>query len=210
MTWKPGESGNPYGRPKKGQTLTELMKQDLEQVVEIKHEDGTSEQIPQKILFVRSVILKALGGDSASAKLIMEYVDGKPITKILEGKLDIVESEEWEELITGLWGIAEEIPELKQKVYELLTRLDTTGRSSSLCETGTGEDAGAVEGAGQPAGDSPAVECETDSVSVSPTVGKVECNSIQGPAQSEVLQETVDTDSVADGETEQGIVSKDI
>lgn len=192
-TFGSGNHANDAGRRPKDQTTTYFLRQKLP---------------PEEL--ANLIVAKVKGGNEALLKTIIEYYDGKPINKILEGKLDIVESEEWEELISGLWGIAEGIPELKQKVYELLRRLDTTGRSCGLCDDDTGEDAGQVEGAGQGTVEGAEITSETDSMSVSPPMGKVERDSVQGTTQSEVSQEAVDTDSVPDGEAEPGAIPKDI
>lgn len=182
----PGETGNPQGRPPKAQTVTECLRQ----------------RIPADVL-ADMIAEKVKAGNDTFIKTVLEYYDGKPINKILEGKLDIVESEEWEELIGGLWEIAKDIPELKPRFYELCRKLDTTGRSSSLCETDIGEDAGRrVEGTGQSTGGDTTVEGETDSVSIPQAMGEVMDDSVQSPTSSEILEESEDTNSVPDPGTE--------
>lgn len=68
--WKPGESGNPKGRPHKGRSLTEQMR-------ELLHENPEK----RKALIER-VLNQALGGDIASQKLVWNYLDGMPMQKV--------------------------------------------------------------------------------------------------------------------------------
>ena len=71
--FKPGQSGNPNGRPKgSGLNLTSLLKTKLEEIPEGKKE-------PYKELFIKTLLHKALvEKDLQSLKLIMNYVDGLP------------------------------------------------------------------------------------------------------------------------------------
>lgn len=64
--WKPGESGNPNGRPPKGYSITETMKAMLGEKPEIKDALG------------RKVLEMALKGDIAALKLVWQYMDGMP------------------------------------------------------------------------------------------------------------------------------------
>jgi len=64
-TWKPGQSGNPAGRPKKGETLTDILNERLD-----------------KEAFVNKVIELAQSGDRKAIELIWERVEGKVPDKI--------------------------------------------------------------------------------------------------------------------------------
>lgn len=64
--FKPGESGNPNGRPKKGYSITEWFKEMLDSAPEVKDAIG------------KSIMKKALEGDTAAQKLIWNYMDGAP------------------------------------------------------------------------------------------------------------------------------------
>ncbi len=74
MTFKKGQSGNPHGRPRKGHTLTELM----EEIGSRVGEDGVAlrRQVVEKIFEM------ARKGDLAACRLILEYLDGKPVERI--------------------------------------------------------------------------------------------------------------------------------
>lgn len=66
---------NPNGRPPKGQTLTDLMKEYLQG-----QERGTA--VTRKEQFIQKVALMAYQGDIQAIKLIWNYIDGMPKQKI--------------------------------------------------------------------------------------------------------------------------------
>lgn len=65
--WQPGESGNPKGRPKKGYSISEMMKELLESDPE------------KKRALVEAILAKAMTGDVAAMKAIWNYMDGMPL-----------------------------------------------------------------------------------------------------------------------------------
>lgn len=71
-TWKPGESGNPNGRPKKGESLTELMREFLERVPE-------GQKVSYKEAFIQKCFKIAYEKeDPTFAKMIWNYLEGMP------------------------------------------------------------------------------------------------------------------------------------
>ena len=66
---KPGQVLNPKGRPKKGYSITDWFKQMLDSKPEVKDALG------------KSIIKKALEGDSAAQRLVWNYMDGMPKQK---------------------------------------------------------------------------------------------------------------------------------
>jgi len=68
-SWKPGQSGNPKGGPKKGYSVTEWFKGMLASNPEIMDALGNS------------IMEKALEGDAAAQKLVWSYMDGMPTQK---------------------------------------------------------------------------------------------------------------------------------
>lgn len=65
-SYKPGESGNPNGRPPKGYSITEMMKEMLSSKPEVKETLG------------KVIITKALEGDITAIKTVWQYMDGMP------------------------------------------------------------------------------------------------------------------------------------
>lgn len=64
--WKPGQSGNPNGRPPKGHSITDTIKDMMNETPEIKKALGTK------------VIEYALKGDMTAMKMLWQYMDGMP------------------------------------------------------------------------------------------------------------------------------------
>ena len=73
-SYKPGVSGNPNGRPKKGESLTETMRMFLD-------EAPPGQELTYKEMFVKKSYQKAYEGDPTFAKLVWNYIDGMPIQK---------------------------------------------------------------------------------------------------------------------------------
>lgn len=67
-SFKPGQSGNPNGRPKKGYSITEWFQEMFNSKPEVKDAIG------------KSIIKKALEGDITAQKLVWNYMDGLPMS----------------------------------------------------------------------------------------------------------------------------------
>jgi len=67
--WKPGQSGNPKGRPPKRECITSLLKEAMNSP---KQKRTWAEVINERLLAM------AVEGDLSAMKLIFEYVAGKP------------------------------------------------------------------------------------------------------------------------------------
>jgi hypothetical protein len=65
-SWAKGESGNAKGRPPKGYSISETVRQMFE----------TSPDLKKKL--VKTMVDKAIEGDMSACKLIWSYVDGLP------------------------------------------------------------------------------------------------------------------------------------
>lgn len=72
--WKPGQSGNPKGRPRKERSLTTILdKEGGEKDVTIGDKSYSKKEILAKKLWVL-----ALNGDLAAIKYIFDRIDGRP------------------------------------------------------------------------------------------------------------------------------------
>lgn len=81
-TFKPGQSGNPNGAPKRSWTWSG----ELQKAVEKKYKDGT----PVKEAVANSLITQAVGGNVLAAKELMNRMDGMPDQPIKhEGDLNV-------------------------------------------------------------------------------------------------------------------------
>jgi hypothetical protein len=69
--WKPGECPNPKGRPRKGNTLADAMREYLDQKI-----DGRDET--RKDVFVKAMYASAIKGNGISQRIYANYVDGMP------------------------------------------------------------------------------------------------------------------------------------
>ena len=78
--WKKGQSGNPKGRPVKGECLTSLLKDEIEKICP-DDKDGKT----WKELIVIATMRLAIEGNKAALKEVWERIDGK-IPQAITGK----------------------------------------------------------------------------------------------------------------------------
>jgi hypothetical protein len=79
--FKPGQSGNPKGRPKGAPTLQEVMAKEATKHIKVKQGDKIV-VVPKLEALARRVFAKALEGDLAAARLIFQFAVGSdaPVT----------------------------------------------------------------------------------------------------------------------------------
>jgi len=75
MPFKPGQSGNPNGRPKKGQTFTDLLKEYLAQETKEPGKTRYDKLIEKMYEF-------AMQPDATMMKYLVDRVDGKPAESV--------------------------------------------------------------------------------------------------------------------------------
>jgi len=73
--FKPGQSGNPHGRPKKAEALTEILRLELDKC---DVEYGEDEVISGKEAIARRLKEMAVRGDPVAIKYIYDRLDGRP------------------------------------------------------------------------------------------------------------------------------------
>lgn len=72
--FKPGQSGNPKGRPRKGQALTEI----LEKHARKRDVDFKGKRLTRQEALSQKLWALALAGDVAAIRYIFDRIDGKP------------------------------------------------------------------------------------------------------------------------------------
>lgn len=83
--WKPGQSGNPKGRPKGSRHFSTLIREAITKVAE---DTGTSDDKE----IVRALVEKAKAGDLKAVDMVLDRVDGKAEQTInLDGEMTINE-----------------------------------------------------------------------------------------------------------------------
>jgi len=90
MPFVPGKSGNPNGRPKKTEAMTEILRAELNT---LDLEDAEGNPIPAKQAIARRLIALAMDGDVPAMKYVYDRIDGRPKESIdLEhsGELTVV------------------------------------------------------------------------------------------------------------------------
>lgn len=88
--FKPGQSGNPAGRPK--QVATKLIREMASELAE-----GSNETRLRRI--VDALLTKAEGGDLEAVKIVFDRLEGRPRQSV---SLDIGERERAERMVEGM------------------------------------------------------------------------------------------------------------
>jgi len=71
--WKPGQSGNPKGRPKKIKDFDKLLDRELSETVRIT-DGGETKLLSKRELIVKRLVNEALRGDRAALKLALNLM----------------------------------------------------------------------------------------------------------------------------------------
>ena len=77
-SFKKGQSGNPKGRPPKGETLTDILRKQLDESAEFKDAKGKKTRKQLKEIISQRLISLAMSGDVSSLKYIFDRTDGYP------------------------------------------------------------------------------------------------------------------------------------
>ncbi len=81
--WKPGQSGNPNGRPKKGDTLTDLLREYVEGIAVLPvGPEGQKRRVRVKKALIREMVNRALGGSDQIMIHILDRLDGRVVSKL--------------------------------------------------------------------------------------------------------------------------------
>lgn len=94
--FKPGQSGNPQGRPKKNKTFKEEISNELDELIYIQ-ENGQKKQITKRKALAKKIINEALSGKTSATKIISpilfsEQVSDDELSKELgQYNLDLIQ-----------------------------------------------------------------------------------------------------------------------
>ena len=74
--FKPGQSGNPKGRPKKNKSFAEDIKDEMNELIQIQ-EQGKLKKITKQTALVKRVVTDALSGKTSAIKLLFQILSSK-------------------------------------------------------------------------------------------------------------------------------------
>ncbi len=74
--FKPGQSGNPKGRPKKNKSFVEDIKDEMNELIQIQ-EQGKIKKITKQLALVKRLITDALSGKASASKLLFPVLLSK-------------------------------------------------------------------------------------------------------------------------------------
>ena len=70
---KPGQRGNPKGRPKGSKNLLTLLGQELNQTIVV-NENGKKKKVPRQHALVKRIVANALNGDAKATLLLFDIL----------------------------------------------------------------------------------------------------------------------------------------
>jgi hypothetical protein len=71
--WKPGQSGNPNGRPKKSKDFEELIEAELNAIIRIT-ENGQTKTVTKRQALAKGLVNSALKGEATAKKLLTTHL----------------------------------------------------------------------------------------------------------------------------------------
>lgn len=80
-SWSKGQSGNPKGRPKKGETLTDAIRKQVRKR-DVEYTDpktGETKRMSRRDALAKKLWSLALAGDVSAIKYLYDRLDGKPV-----------------------------------------------------------------------------------------------------------------------------------
>jgi len=86
--FKPGHSGNPSGKRKRGDTCEDLLKEEMDRLIAIR-ENGKTVTLSKRKAFVKAVVNGAIQGNLRDEKILMMFE--KPSETPRRGELKFIE-----------------------------------------------------------------------------------------------------------------------
>jgi hypothetical protein len=91
--FKPGQSGNPKGRPKGIKNLNTDLEEELSSKVAVTEGGATTETTKQRAM-IKSLFAKALKGDTRAATVLINLILGLEQTRIANDAVDALNSDD--------------------------------------------------------------------------------------------------------------------
>jgi len=101
--WVRGQSGNPNGRPRRGRSVAEMARLVAHERIQF-DDDGEAGEYSRLERLVRVLWTAALDGDLGAARLLIEYMEGRPVEVVaasVEGRIRNVNGDELAALLRG-------------------------------------------------------------------------------------------------------------
>src|SRR5262245_27530531 len=73
--FKPGQSGNPRGRPKGSKNLVTMVAEALNEKIKVRTKDGRTRTLSKQELMVEVMINKAAAGDTKAFAMVVRFMD---------------------------------------------------------------------------------------------------------------------------------------
>lgn len=121
VPWKPGQSGNPAGRPKKDLCLISLVKEEFEKEAMGKDADGNLMPLgmTKAQAFARALVNQAIKGHNVAIKELLDRIDGK-IPDVVDLKAKVSDETRRDENRTVKAALESLKPDERQRFFEAL------------------------------------------------------------------------------------------
>ena len=91
--FKPGQSGNPKGRPKGIKNLSTDLEEELNQTVLVT-ESGQQTKTTKQRAMIKTLFAKAMSGDVRASDVLIKLILGLEHSRIESGKTDVLDNED--------------------------------------------------------------------------------------------------------------------
>lgn len=113
--FKPGESGNPNGRPPRDQVLTDLARNKLNDIVEIEDASGEKIKVTVKEAIMDRVVMMAASGDRWAITQLWDRIEGQA-TQFIVGDMVNDNQEDKQDVLEKLNALEQAVKSSKRKL----------------------------------------------------------------------------------------------
>jgi hypothetical protein len=112
--FKPGQSGNPRGRPKGSKNLATMFAEALNEKMKVRTKDGRTRTLSKQELMVEVMINNAMAGDTKAFATVVQFMDKYEVFRRLTVDHDELAASAVEHLRQRLVGLAGRPPEKQE------------------------------------------------------------------------------------------------